>query len=141
MELGSSENNPLRIVKILGMVFFAYAIILLLVALIIPITDAPQTIAPTVLSLVMMALMPVEILLVYAFYRALGNKTKPGNITGLAVLMYIVGVNPAIYALIIGFTDSFSRYFGVIMGLAFSLGGLLFAWILLSRLLENMKHP
>ena len=135
----SEEITPsvrVRIVKIMGVIFLAYTFIIPLVLLILPASESSQTTMPTLLSQIFLFMMPFELLLVYVFYRVLSKKIEAKNITGTAILLYIVGVNPSILSLLIGFTDSFSENFGILMGLIFSLSGLLLSWVLISRHFE-----
>ena len=140
----SEEITPsvrVRIVKILGVIFLAYTIIIPLVLLILPASELAQTTMPTLNSQVFLFMMPFELLLVYVFYRVLSKKIEAKNITGTAMILYIVSVNPSFLSLLIGFTDSFSENFGILMGLIFSLSGLLLSWVLISRHFEVDESP
>ncbi|MGY5881535.1 MAG: hypothetical protein RTV31_14890 [Candidatus Thorarchaeota archaeon] len=110
-----------------------YAIVIPLIVFILPPSEIPQTTAPTIITQVFLFLMPFELLLVYVLYRVFSNKIDSKSIVGIALLMYIVSLNPSVLAFVIGFTDSFSRNLGVLVGLIFSLSGLILSWVLISR--------
>ncbi len=82
--------------------------------------------------------MPLELCLVYIFYRLLGKRTNAENIPGIAALLFMTGTIPSIYGFIIGFTDPLSRIPGVLLGLTFGLSGLFLAWILINRLWDSI---
>jgi hypothetical protein len=127
------DDSSLRSARRIGIVFLAYAIGLpLLIVALGP--QLPTSTGPYVLSWVMMALMPIEILLVYVFYRFFSKRGRFQNIMGPSVLMYVVATIPSIYAFIIGFIDSALGLIAIPLGLMFSLIGLWFASMFISRL-------
>ncbi len=86
-----------------------------------------------------MILMPVEILLIYGFYRFFSKKGRFQNIMGPSVLMYMVATIPSIYAFIIGFIDSALRLIAIPLGLMISLVGLWLASMFVSKLWESFR--
>jgi len=131
----SSLGNTNRI----RLVFLVYAIVLPLVSLIIPESDLPGNTEPMLLSWVLFVMMPIELLLIYVFFRFFERNTQWESIMGPAILMYMVATIPSIYALIIGFTDSALRLLAIPVGLTFSLTGLLIAAMFVSILGEKVS--
>ena len=137
----SSGKLSIRKAKLLGIVFLAYSIVLPFIILLIPESELPVGTGPSVVSWLMILLMPIEILLIYVFYhvfyRHFGKKSKLGNIMGPAVLMYTLATIPSVYAFVIGFTDPALRLIAIPLGLTFSLVGFWLAWMFVSNLWEN----
>ena len=133
------KNNGFRSVRILVIPFLACAIILPLLAIIGPLPDSPPPSGQSIISLIMIILMPLELALVYIFYRLLGKKTNAQNIPGIAALLFMTGTIPSIYGFIIGFTDPFLRMPGVLLGLIFGLSGLFLAWTLINRIWDSIN--
>ena len=133
------ETSNFVMVRFFGIMYLAFAIMLPLISFMIPSPDDPTVVGPSPLSLVMMVLMPIELLLVYAFYRVLGKRTTPQNITGIAILMFMTGIIPSVYAFLIGFTDPVLRIPGVLMGLSFGLAGVFLGWVLANRIWESIR--
>ncbi|MFX0107620.1 MAG: hypothetical protein ACFE7R_05005 [Candidatus Hodarchaeota archaeon] len=129
-----SEGNPLRKVRLLSVVFLIYAIALPTITLLIPESDLPTITSPSLLSWVMILLMPFEMILIYMFYRIFVSKPKFTSIIGPGVLLYMVATIPSIYAMIIGFTDVYMRLIAIPLGLMFSLVGLWLASIFIPKI-------
>ncbi len=128
-------DTLLRKARRLGMIFVCYAIVLPIVAMLMPESGIPS--GPSPISLAMIYLMPMEILLIFAFYLYFHNKTTSRNFIGIAVLMYTLGIAPSIYGFVIGFIDLAFRPIGPMLGLLFSIAGLGISFILSPRLLES----
>ena len=134
METEKPENeSSLRNARRMGIVFLTYAIVFPFVTLIVPENEHPVGTGSTILSWLMIFLMPVEILLIYVLYRYSGKRFGLNNFQALAVLMYTFAIAPSIYAFVIGFTDSTLRSVAIPMGLMFSLIGFWLALKLLSN--------
>ena len=133
------DESSLRSARRIGIVFLAYAIGLPLLIIALGPQLQPNA-GPYILSWVMMALMPVEILLVYAFYRFFIKRGGFQNIMGPSVLMYMVATIPSIYAFIIGFTDSALGFIAIPLGLMFSLVGLWLASTFISQLWSSLQE-
>jgi hypothetical protein len=131
------DEFPLHSARRIGIIFLAYAIGLPLFIIALG-PQLPPSTGPYVLSWVMMALMPVEILLVYVFYRFFSKRGRFQNIMGPSVLMYMVATIPSIYAFIIGFIDSAMMLIAIPLGLMFSLVGLWLASMFISRLWSDL---
>ncbi|MHA3962549.1 MAG: hypothetical protein AM325_003335 [Candidatus Thorarchaeota archaeon SMTZ1-45] len=131
----SSLGNANRI----RLVFLVYAVVLPLVSFIIPESDLPGNTNPLFLSWVLLVMMPIELLLIYVFFRFFERSTQWESIMGPAILMYMVATAPSIYAFIIGFTDSALRLLAIPVGLTFSLTGLLIAAMFVSTLWEKVS--
>ena len=107
------------------------------IILLVPESELPASTGPIeAFSWLMIFLMPVEILLIYVSYRHIGKKS--GNIMSPAILMYLFAMIPSIYAFVIGFIGSTLRSIAIPLGLAISLIGFGLAWMLLSKLWENI---
>ena len=133
------SKSSLRKARLLGIVFLAYSIVLPFIVLLIPESELPVSTGPIeVFSWLMIFLMPLEILLIYVFYRFFRKRSELGNIMGPAVLMYMFATIPSIYAFVIGFIGSTLRLIAIPMGLTFSLVGFWFTWMLLPNLWENI---
>jgi len=133
-----SERDPLRSVRLSGIVFLAVSMMLPLIALIVPESEIPVSTGPW-LSWLLILLMPIEILLIYVVYHFLSKKPRQDNLMGSAYLMYMFGTIPSIYGTIIAFTDSTLRHTAILLGLTFSLVGLVFAFRLSLNLWENIQ--
>jgi hypothetical protein len=130
-ETGSDLRNARRI----GVVFAGYAIVLPFVIFLIPESELPVSTGPIeALSWLMILMMPIEILLLYVFYRFFRSKSDLNNIMDAAILMYVFATVPSIYALIIGFIGSAIRLLAIPLGLVFSLIGLWLASMFVSKL-------
>ncbi|MHA2211889.1 MAG: hypothetical protein ACW992_01870, partial [Candidatus Thorarchaeota archaeon] len=101
-EIGSS----LRKVRLTGIVFFAYVIVLPLITLLIPESEVPVNAGPLWFPWLLVFLMPLEILLVYLIYRSFSKRIGTYNLMGPAILMYTLAIAPSIYSFLIGFLDS-----------------------------------
>ncbi|MHA1961997.1 MAG: hypothetical protein ACW99U_17460 [Candidatus Thorarchaeota archaeon] len=134
-EIGSS----LRKVRLTGIVFFAYVIVLPLITLLIPESEVPVNAGPLWFPWLLVFLMPLEILLVYLIYRSFSKRIGTYNLMGPAILMYTLAIAPSIYSFLIGFLDSALRHIGILLGLLFSLLGFWLASMLLSRLDETIQ--
>ena len=134
----SSGKLSIRKAKLLGIVFLAYSIVLPFIILLIPESELPVGTGPSVVSWLMILLMPIEILLIYVFYRHFGKKSKLGNIMGPAVLMYTLATIPSVYAFVIGFTDPALRLIAIPLGLTFSLVGFWLASMFVSNLWDTI---
>ena len=133
------DNKPsLRKVRLLGIMFLIYAIVLPFVIFLIPESEHPVSTGPIeAFSWLMIFLMPVEILLIYVSYRHIGKKSESGNIMGPAILMYMFAMIPSIYAFVIGFIGSNIRFIAIPLGFGASLVGFWLTWMFLSNLWEN----
>ena len=128
----------LRKARLLGIIFLAYSIVLPFIILLIPESELPVGTGPSVVSWLMIFLMPIEILLLYVLYRHFGKKPEMNNIMAPAILMYTLAMAPSIYAFVIGFTDPALRLLVIPLGLTFSLVGFLLALMFVSNLWENI---
>ncbi|MFW9953726.1 MAG: hypothetical protein ACFFD3_04155 [Candidatus Thorarchaeota archaeon] len=135
----SQEANGFRIVRLLAILFLANAIILPLLVIILPLPDLPPATTPSIMSLIMMILMPLELFLVYILYQLLGKKTNTKNIPGIAALLFVTGTIPSVYGFAIGFTDPSFRFLGAFMGLVFGLSGMFLAWKLINRVWDSIN--
>ncbi|MFW9848764.1 MAG: hypothetical protein ACFFF4_06470 [Candidatus Thorarchaeota archaeon] len=134
-----SKAHGFRSVRILAIITLADAIILPLIAIVLPLPDSPPPTGQSIISLIMMILMPLELILVYIFYQLLGKKTNTKNLPGIAALLFMTGTIPSIYGFIIGFTDPLLRIAGVLIGLLFGLSGWFLAWILINRIWNSFN--
>ncbi|MFX0056045.1 MAG: hypothetical protein ACFFAX_03195 [Promethearchaeota archaeon] len=137
--LNPSDESSLRSARRIGIVFLAYAIGLPLIIIALG-PQLPPSTGPYMLSWVLMALMPVEILLIYVFYWFFSKSGRSQNIMGPSVLMYTVASTPSIYAFIIGFTDSALSLLAIPLGLMFSLVGLWLASMFISKLWSSLQE-
>ncbi len=133
-----SERNPLRSVKLLGIVFLAFSIVLPLIALIVSESEIPVSTGPW-LAWLLILLMPIEILLIYVVYHFLSKRPRQENLMASAYIMYMIGTIPSIYGTIIAFIDSTLRHTAILLGLMFSLVGLGFAFRLSLNLWDNIQ--
>ena len=133
-----SERNPFTRVKLLGIVFLAFSIVLPLIALIVPESEIPVSTGIR-LSWLLILLMPIEILLIYVVYHFLSKKPRQENLMASAYIMYMIGTIPSIYGTILAFIDSTLRHTAILLGLMFSLIGLGFAFRLSLNLWENIQ--
>ena len=133
------SESPLRKAKLIGIAYLVFAIVLPFVVLLIPESELPVSTGPIeVISWLLILLMPLELLLLYAFYRYFGKKSESRNIMGPAILMYVFAIIPSIYGFIIGFIGSSLRIIAIPMGLSFSLVGFWLAWMFISNLWETI---
>lgn len=133
------SESPLRKAKLIGIAYLVFAIVLPFVVLLIPESELPASTGPIeVISWLLILLMPLELLLLYAFYRYFGKKSESRNIMGPAILMYVFAIVPSIYGFIIGFIGSSLRIIAIPMGLSFSLVGFWLAWMFISNLWETI---
>ena len=138
METAKPENeSSFRNTKRIGIIFLTYAVVLPFVILIVPESELPVDTGPSILSWLLIIMMPIEILLIYVFYRYFGKRFGLDNFQGLAVLMYVLAVALSIYAFVIGFTDSALRLVAIPLGLMFSLMGFWLTSMFLSSLWET----
>jgi hypothetical protein len=137
--LQPDRGPSLRKVRLTGIVFFAYVIVLPFITLLLPESEVPVNTGSFVLSWLLMFLMPIEILLVYVVYRLFSRRARMHNLMGPAVLMYMLATTPSIYAFIIGFIDSALRHVAILLGLLFSFCGFWLASMLLPRLWETIQ--
>ena len=139
MESVKPDNKPsLRKARLLGVVFFAYSIVLPFIILLIPESELPASTGQSeFFSWLLILLMPIEILLLYVFYRHFGKKPELNNIMAPAILMYTFAMIPSLYAFIIGFIGSNLRFIAIPLGFGVSLVGFWLAWMFVSNLWEN----
>jgi hypothetical protein len=135
----ASGKLSIRNARVLGIVFLAYAIVLPFVVLLIPESMIPATTGPVeVISWLLIVMMPIELLLIYVFYRHFVKNPKLGNIMAPAILLYIFATAPSIYGFVIGFIGSSLRLIAMPLGLSFSLVGFWLAWMFISNLWETI---
>jgi hypothetical protein len=80
METEPPENeSSLRNTRRMGIAFLTYAIVFPFVTLIVPENEHPVSTGSTILSWLMIFLMPVEILLIYLLYRYSGKRFSGGS--------------------------------------------------------------
>ena len=132
--IDSSFGNAKRLLVL----FFVYAIILPFVSLILPGSEYPVTQSVTIISWVVILLMPMDLLLVYVIYWFFRRRTLTFDIMGPAVLMFVVATTPSIYAVVIGLINSPLRYVATSLGLIFSLVGLWLSLRFVSALKEQV---
>jgi hypothetical protein len=133
------NEAPLRKARLLGIVYLVFAIVLPFIILLIPESELPVSTGPSeVFSWVMILLMPIELLLIYVFYRFFRKRSELDNIMGPAILMYVLAIAPSIYAFIIGFIGSALRLIAIPLGLTFSLVGFLLASMFVSTLWDTI---
>jgi hypothetical protein len=137
MEPVKPDNEAsLKKARLLGIIFLAYSIVMPFIVLLIPESEIPISTDPIeVFSWLMILLMPIEILLIYVFYRVFRKKSELG-IMAPAILMYTFAMVPSLYAFIIGFVGSALRLIAIPLGLTCSLVGFWLAWMFLSNLWE-----
>jgi hypothetical protein len=134
MEATTSEyDSSLRKARRIGIIFLAYVMVLPLITLILPESTVPVDNGATILSWLLIFLMPIEILLIYGFYHYFGKRFGLANFQALAVLMYVLATAPSIYAFVIGFINSPLRLIATLVGLIFSLTGF---WLVLMLLIS-----
>ena len=132
------EGLP-RNVKLLGLMYLLYAIVIPVIVFIGE-PDIPASSEPFFLYWLMLFLMPLEILLIYLFYRVYSKRSKKiKNLIGPAILMYTLGIVPSIYGWVIGLTDNALRNIAILLGLTFSIAGFGLAFYLLPKLNETIK--
>ncbi|MHA2150337.1 MAG: hypothetical protein ACXAAN_16995 [Candidatus Thorarchaeota archaeon] len=133
-----SGESIIRKARLLGIVYLVCAIVIPFVILLIPESELPVSTGPSeVFSWLLILLMPIEILLIFVFYRHFRKKPELDSIMGPAALMYVLAVAPSVYAFIIGFIGSVLRLIAIPLGLMFSLVGFWLSWMFLSNLWEN----
>jgi hypothetical protein len=132
------SESYLRKTRLLGVVFIIYSVVLPLVTLVLPAPEVSAGPGVSLITWVMLLMMPIEILLLYLVYRYLAKKSAPVNIMGTAALMYIFAVAPSVYAFVIGFIDSSFRYLAIPLGLVFSLTGFWLALVFLQTLSDKV---
>jgi hypothetical protein len=132
-----SGKLSIRNARLFGIIFLAYSIVLPFIILFLPKPEVSVNIGTTILSWLMICLMPIELLLLYAFYRYYRNKPDLDNIMGPAILMYMFATIPSIYAFVIGFIDPDLQSLAIPLGLAFSLLSFWFALKFVSNLWEK----
>jgi hypothetical protein len=133
-------GNPTRKSRLIGIVFLVYAIALPLITLLIPESDLPNITEPSLMSWVLILLMPFEILLIYVFYRFFRKQPTFTDLIGPAILLYLVAAIPSIYAMVIGFTDIYLRPVAIPLGLMFSLFGLWIASMFIPKIWEASQE-
>ena len=132
------STSSLRKARLLGIIFLIYTVVLPFIVLLIPEDEFPASTGPIeAFSWLMILLMPVELLLLYIFYRHFVRKPDLDNIMAPAILMYMFAVIPSIYAFIIGFIGSTLRSFAIPLGFTVSLVGFGLAWMFVSKLWEK----
>ena len=131
-------KSSIRNARLLGIVFLAYSIVMPFIILLIPESELPVGTGPSVVSWLMILLMPFEILLLYVSYRHFGKRSESDNIMAPAVLMYMFATIPSVYAFVIGFTDPALRLLAIPLGLTFSLVGFWLASMFVSNLWEKI---
>ena len=132
------SKSSIRKARLLGIIVLTYSLVLPFIVLLIPESELPVSTGPIeVFSWLMILLMPIEILLIYVFYRHFGKKPELG-IMAPAILMYTFAMVPSLYAFIIGFIGSALRLIAIPLGLTFSLVGFMLAWMFLSNLWEGI---
>ena len=129
------SDSSLRSARNLGYLFFIYAIALPFVSIILPESGNYITSGGTIISWVLILMMPMEILLVYLIYWTFRRTSGSFNIMSLAIPMYLVATTPSIYVLIIGMINPPFRYIAAPVGLLFSLVSL---WLAI-RFLPNLQ--
>ncbi|MHA1962000.1 MAG: hypothetical protein ACW99U_17475 [Candidatus Thorarchaeota archaeon] len=134
-----NSGSSLRKVRLTGIVYLAFAVLLPCITLLMPESEFPVNTGPFWFPWLLMFLMPLETLLIYLFYRFFSKRAGMHNLMGPAILMYMLATTPSIYAFIIGYVDSALRYIAILPGLLFSLGGFWLASMLLSRLSETIQ--
>jgi hypothetical protein len=134
------EKTPsLRTVRLMGIIFLAYAIVMPFLIFLIPESALPTgTGSIDITAWLLILLMPIDILLLYASYRYFGKRIRSNNIMGPAILMYMFAVIPSIYSFVIGFLGSSLRSSAIPLGLSFSLVGFGLAWMFISKLWETV---
>ena len=138
--INSDDDSQLRKARLWGIIFLAYAIVLLFIVLLIPESQLPVSTGPIeVLSWLMMLLMPIEILLIHLSYRHFGKESELANIMGPSVLMYTFASVPSVYGFVIGFVGSNLRPIAIPLGLVFSFIGFWLALTYSSTLWEKIK--
>ncbi|MFW9835710.1 MAG: hypothetical protein ACFFEK_17030 [Candidatus Thorarchaeota archaeon] len=136
----SDDDSQLRRARFLGIIFLAYAIVLIFIVLLIPEVELPASTGPIeVLSWLMVFLMPIEIVLIHLSYNHLGKKPELTNIMGPSVLMYTFASVPSVYAFVIGFVGSNLRPIAIPLGLVFTFIGFWLALMYSSNLWEKIK--
>lgn len=139
MDSTMSESEISRKVRYVEVFFLLYLPIIFLFILSIPEADIIHTTSPTLFSLVLISLMPLEMFLIYVFRRMLLQNAEGRNIIGVAALMYMLAIAPAIYAFLISVLDSFMRYAGVTLGLVSSLVGFIYVRMWLSEHIQDSE--
>ena len=133
-----SGKSSLRKARLFGVIFLIYSIVIPFVILMIPESELPASTGPIeAFSWLMILLMPIELLLLYIFYRYFRSKSDLDNIMAPAILMYMFAVIPSIYAFVIGFIGSTLRSFAIPLGFTVSLVGFGLAWMFVSKLWEK----
>ncbi|MBN2230910.1 MAG: hypothetical protein JW779_15090 [Candidatus Thorarchaeota archaeon] len=137
MDSGNLDReSAIRKARRIGLIFLVYAIVLPFIVFLLPENEPPISTEPLLLSWIMIFLMPVELLLIYAFSRFIQRNPTPNNFLGFAVLMFALAIAPSIYASIIGFIDPLLRSVAVPLGLFFSLTGFWCTLMYLSSYLD-----
>jgi len=129
-----SGKLSIRNARLFGIIFLAYSVVIPFIILLLPKQELPPNAGISMLSWLMILLMPIELLLLYAFYRYYRNKPDLDNIMGPAILMYMFATIPSVYAFVIGFTNPDLQSLAIPLGLTFSLLGFLFAFRFVSFL-------
>nr|KXH71517.1 MAG: hypothetical protein AM324_08445 [Candidatus Thorarchaeota archaeon SMTZ1-83] len=139
MSSSELEKNTFVKIRAMALVFLVYAIVPPLLALMFPESGLPASTETSLLSLVMLLLMPFEIILIYVFYRYFARNPRFKSLVGPAALMYVLATTPSIYAFVIGMTDSALRMIAIPLGMMFSIVGLWLALMLLSKI-PRIQH-
>jgi hypothetical protein len=138
--INSYDDSQLRNARLLGIIFLAYAIVMLFIVVLIPESELPVSTGPIeALSWLMVLLMPIEILLIHLSYRHFGKKSELANIMGPSVLMYTFASVPSVYGFVIGFVGSNLRPIAIPLGLVFTFIGFWLALMYSSNLWEKIK--
>jgi hypothetical protein len=139
MRMESTESNndqSFRNAKRLAVLFFVYAVSLPFVSLVLPGSGYPPTPSVTIISWVVILMMPMELVFLYVIYWVFRKRSVQFDIMGPAVLMFVVATVPSIYTVVIGLISSPLRYLATALGLIFSLVGLWLSLRFLSALEE-----
>lgn len=114
------NSTQLRKSRLLGVIFLIYAIAIpILIALMTTMNSIP-TQEVSIFEWVLLIMMPIDLVIVLTLYIRF-KQTSRIPFMGKTILLYTIGVAPAIYSSILLFLNSFLKNYGIILGMSCSL--------------------
>ncbi len=130
----NSTEDAIQKFKMLAIIFIIYSVALPMMSYVI---QSPVTQELTLLSWMFILIMPMEFIMLYPIYLFIRKNFNQKSPIGPALLMYTPSVTPAVYALMASLISPSMRILAVGLGITSSFMGILLAFILLSRLIEE----
>lgn len=114
------NSTQLRKSRLFGVIFLIYAIAIpILIALMTTMNSIP-TQEVSIFEWVLLIMMPIDLVIVLTLYIRF-KQTSRIPFMGKTILLYTIGVAPAIYSSILLFLNSFLKNYGIILGMSCSL--------------------